>query len=97
MRITSAVPVFFLTLGLLVGLAAAAALMLGVDPTRFSPFLVKVALYKLTFIAAAGLLTAGALLGRHARRVNRRDPAPLPPHDEASRPTSAGASGGVRR
>ena len=60
-----------LACGLVVGLGATAALLLGVDPTRLSPFLVRIALFKLAFIAAAGLLTAGALLGRHARQSRR--------------------------
>ncbi len=61
-------PTLLLAGGLIVGLAAGVALLLGVDPTRLPPFLVRVALFKLTFIAAAGLLVAGALLGRRARQ-----------------------------
>jgi hypothetical protein len=53
--------------GLVLGLAAVLALVLGVDPTHFPPFLVKVAIYKLTFIAALALLIAGAMMGRRAR------------------------------
>lgn len=53
--------------GLIVGVAAIAALALGADLSRLSPFLVKIALYKLAFIAALVLLVAGAMLGRRAR------------------------------
>jgi hypothetical protein len=53
--------------GLAVGLAAVLALVVGVDPAHIPPFLVKVALYKLTFIAALALLIAGAMVGRRAR------------------------------
>ncbi len=68
----STIASLLLACGLLVGLGAAAALLLGVDPTRLPPFLVKVALIKLTFIAAAGLLVAGAVIGRRVR-LSRRD------------------------
>jgi len=54
-------------LGLTVGLAAGAALLLGFDTTRISPFLIKVAIFKLSFIAALALLAAGAMLGRRAK------------------------------
>jgi hypothetical protein len=53
--------------GLVLGVAAVLALVIGVDPAHIPPFLVKVALYKLTFIAALGLLVAGAMVGRRAR------------------------------
>ena len=53
--------------GLLVGLAAILALVLHVEPSRLPPLLVKIALYKLAFIAAAALLVAGAIVGRRAR------------------------------
>jgi hypothetical protein len=62
--------------GLIVGLAAIAAIVMRVDVTHLSPFFVKVAIYKLTFIAALVLLVAGAVLGRRARA--RRVP-PMPP------------------
>lgn len=57
-----------LVTGLLLGVAAVIALLLGADPTALPPFLVRVALYKLTFIAVAGLLAAGAFVGRWVRR-----------------------------
>ena len=54
-------------LGLVIGLAVASALLLGFDVSRISPFLIKVAMYKLAFIAALALLAGGALIGRRAR------------------------------
>ncbi|MEO7711667.1 MAG: hypothetical protein ABIV10_01965 [Gemmatimonadaceae bacterium] len=60
-----------LACGLVVGVAATVALLFGFEPTRLSPFLVKIALFKLTFIAAIGLIAAGALLGRRARNPRR--------------------------
>lgn len=53
--------------GLLLGLATIAAIFFRVDPTHISPFFIKVAVYKLTFIAAIALLVAGAMLGRRER------------------------------
>lgn len=66
MRLTT-VGLLLRVCGLVVGVAAVAALALGVDLSQLSPFLVKIALYKLAFIAALGLLVAGAMLGRRAR------------------------------
>jgi hypothetical protein len=54
-------------LGLSIGVAAVAALLLGFDVSQVSPFLIKVAIYKLAFIAALVLLIAGAVIGRRAR------------------------------
>ena len=54
-------------LGLVVGLTTAAALLLGFDTTRISPFLIKVAVFKLAFITALALLAAGAIIGRRAK------------------------------
>lgn len=53
--------------GLLVGLATIAAILFRIDPTRISPFFIKVAIYKVAFIAAIALLVAGATLGRRDR------------------------------
>jgi len=61
-----------LSLGVLVGAAAAIAMAAGFEPAPESGFLVKVALYKLTFIASAGLLMAGAIAGRWARSGGRQ-------------------------
>jgi hypothetical protein len=54
-------------LGLAVAVAAGAAFLLGLDTSRLSPFLIRVAIYKLAFIAALVLLAAGAMIGRRAR------------------------------
>ena len=56
-----------LVLGALVGGAAGIALALGLGPEHIPRWMVTVGMYKLAFIAAAGLLTAGALVGRAAR------------------------------
>lgn len=60
--------------GLVLGLTATVALVLGFEPAPLSPWLVKVALYKLTYIAAAGLLVTGAVLGRWAKRSSIQRP-----------------------
>jgi hypothetical protein len=54
-------------LGLAVAVAAGAAFLLGFDTSRLSPFLIRVAIDKLAFIAALVLLAAGAMIGRRAR------------------------------
>ncbi len=59
-------------LGLSVAVAAVAALLLGFDASRLSPFLIKIAIYKLAFIAALVLLAAGAMIGRRARERSSR-------------------------
>jgi len=60
----------FLVTGLAVGVVAGLALAFGIVP-RLSPFMMKVVIYKLSFIGAAGLLAAGAVLRRWARRDAR--------------------------
>ena len=62
----------FLIAGLVVGAGAAVALAADVVP-RLSPFMMKVVIYKLTFIGAGTLLAAGAVLRRWARRDERAD------------------------
>jgi hypothetical protein len=56
-----------LVLGLLVGAATGLALALGFDVDRIPSWMITVGMYKLAFIAAAGLLVAGALMGRAIR------------------------------
>jgi hypothetical protein len=80
---------FFLTLGLLVGTVAAVALIVGFEPSRLPAALLDLAAYKLTFLAAFGLIAAGAVLARHARRGETSVYAP-PALDRAARP-GAGA------
>jgi hypothetical protein len=57
-----------LGLGVLVGVAAGVGLLLGFEPARLPPALLNIAAYKLTFIGALGLIAAGAIVGRYARR-----------------------------
>jgi hypothetical protein len=73
---------FLLSLGLLVGLTAAVGLLVGFEPARLPPALLNIAAYKLTFVAALGLLVAGALVRRRALRP----PAGRPPaHGSSTR------------
>jgi hypothetical protein len=51
-----------------VGVAAVVGLVVGFEPAALPPALVNIAVYKLTFAAAAGLLAAGAIVRRYARR-----------------------------
>jgi hypothetical protein len=57
-----------LTLGLLVGVAASIGLLVGFEPAGLPRTLINLAAYKLTYIAALGLLAGGAMLLRLARR-----------------------------
>jgi len=63
-----------LALGLLVGLVAGVALAAGVAPPPLSHFVLKVVVYKLTFAAALGLIAAGAMVQRWARRGHAAGP-----------------------
>lgn len=56
-----------LLLGALVGAAAGLALAFGLRLDQLPPWMITVGMYKLTFLAAAGLLAAGAMLGRAAK------------------------------
>ena len=55
-------------LGAGVGLASIVVWGLEVRMLNFPDWLVRVAMIKLAFIASAGLLAGGALVGRHAKR-----------------------------
>ena len=55
-----------MALGATVGILTVAILALEVQ-VNLPDWMVRVAMIKLAFIAAAGLLAGGALLGRHAR------------------------------
>jgi hypothetical protein len=61
-----------LWLGVLVGVLAGLGLVLGFEPARLPAALLNIAAYKLTFLAAFGLLAAGAVVQRYARREGRR-------------------------
>jgi hypothetical protein len=57
-----------LGLGLVVGAAAGVGLLVGFEPAQLPRALLNIAAYKLTFLAAAGLIVAGALVLRYGRR-----------------------------
>lgn len=61
-------------LGLLVGALAGLGLLLGLAPSHLPAALLDLAAYKLTFLAAFGLLAAGAVVQRYARRATGRPP-----------------------
>jgi len=71
-----------LATGAAVGAAAVVGLVLGFEPSKLPAALIDIAVYKLTFVAAAGLLAAGAIVRRYARRdatvQDARVPAGLP-------------------
>ena len=59
---------FLLGVGAAVGVLAVIGLATGFEPSRLPPALLDIAAYKLTFLAAAGLLVAGAVILRRSRR-----------------------------
>lgn len=61
-----------LILGALVGTAAGLAMALGLRLDQLPPWMITVGMYKLAFLAAAGLFVAGALVGRAARSTATR-------------------------
>jgi hypothetical protein len=61
-----------LILGALVGAAAGLALALGLRLDQLPPWMITVGMYKLAFMAAGGLLVAGAILGRATQRSSAR-------------------------
>lgn len=68
-----------LAVGLVVGVAAGVGLLLGFEPAQLPRELLNIAAYKLTFLAAGGLLAAGALALRYERRqpsTKAAEPAP---------------------
>ena len=71
-----------LVLGAFVGGLAGLALALGLRLDQLPPWMITVGMYKLAFIAAAGLFVAGAVLGRAARE---------PSSPEERRPDDSGA------
>lgn len=62
-----------LILGALVGGLTGLALALGLRLDQLPPWMITVGMYKLAFLAAAGLLMAGAVLGRAARGHSASD------------------------
>ena len=85
-----------LTLGLLVGCAASAGLLIGFEPARLPAALLNIAAYKLTFVAALGLLAAGAVSLRYGRGTATR-PAGTPAPGAEQRPGNTTARGGAKR
>jgi hypothetical protein len=77
---------FLLGIGVAVGIGAVVGLATGFEPSRLPAALLDVAVYKLTFAAAAGLLAAGAIVRRYARRDGERVP---PPATAAGEPLAA--------
>lgn len=73
------VSTLLLILGALVGGLAGLAMALGLRLDQLPPWMITVGMYKLAFIAAAGLFIAGAVLGRAARRSPTR---PMETNDE---------------
>ena len=64
-----------LGLGAVVGVLGATVLALEMQPLlNFPDWIVRVAMIKLTFVASAGLLAGGALVGRHARHRALSEP-----------------------
>jgi hypothetical protein len=62
-----------LAIGGIVGLAAVVGLVVGFEPAKLPAALLNIAVYKLTFAAAAGLLAAGAIVQRYARRDDQNE------------------------
>ncbi|HET6702669.1 MAG TPA: hypothetical protein VFH14_12740 [Gemmatimonadaceae bacterium] len=65
-----------LLVGALVGAGAGIALALGLGVSSIPSWMITVGMYKLAFIAAGGLLVAGAMVGRAAMRRSGGDDAP---------------------
>jgi len=59
---------FLLGVGAAVGVAAVVGLATGFEPSRLPPALLDIAAYKLTIVAAIGLLVAGAVIRKRALR-----------------------------
>jgi len=66
-----------LLLGATVGVVGVVMSALEV-PLNLPDWMVRVAMLKLAFVAAAGLLAAGALVGRHAKASSIRSGADVP-------------------
>jgi len=79
-----------LVLGLVVGAGAVVGYQLDIIP-NLPPAILKLVLYKLTFVGGLGLLVAGAFVRRAANRESERagkSPDALPPPDAAGDFTS---------
>ena len=80
----------FLGLGVLVGGAAGVGMLAGFEPSSLPPALLDIAAYKLTFVGAFGLLAAGAVMRRYARREESRNES-SPPESPPAPPRELGA------
>ena len=60
-----------LVVGGAVGVTAVIGLVVGFEPAKLPAALLNIAVYKLTFVAAAGLLAAGAVVRRHGQRESK--------------------------
>ena len=60
-----------LGIGAAAGIAAVVGLVVGFEPARLPPALINLAVYKLTAVAAVGLLAAGAIVRRYDKREQR--------------------------
>ena len=69
---TSRVGGFLLGVGAAVGVAVVVGLATGFEPSRLPPALLDIAAYKLTIVAAIGLLVAGAVIRKRALRDESR-------------------------
>lgn len=74
---------FCFGVGLFIGGAASAGLLVGFEPSRLPPALLDIAAYKLAFIASFALFGVGAVLTRHARRDQIGSVPPLPREEPA--------------
>jgi len=70
---TGVVGPLLLVLGVVVGTAAGVGLLVGFEPAQLPRALLNIAAYKLTFLAAGGLIAAGALVLKYGRRASPGD------------------------
>jgi hypothetical protein len=61
----------FMSLGAVIGVLGCIGLAVGFRPSQLPAGLLDLSVYKLIFVAAAGVIAAGAILGRAARRGER--------------------------
>jgi hypothetical protein len=84
-----------LAIGAAVGVIAVVGLVAGFEPSKLPPALLNIAVYKLTFGAAAGLLAAGGLQAtRESARLQRRPPSSASPFGRRCGALNAPASDG---
>jgi hypothetical protein len=70
-----------LATGAVVGVVAVVGLMVGFEPSRLPRALLDIAAYKLTFAAAVGLLTAGAIIRRYGNHIADKEARPGTPSE----------------